>query len=86
MPRYYKKSMKGAKTMRTEIDDTLQKDLIDFIEKRESEKNQPFGKVLVATILRKLIDGDCMITGCAKNDKTGKLWVEYSFYEEEREQ
>ncbi len=72
--------------MLTEIDATLQKDLIDFIKKRESEKNQPFGKVLVATILRKLIDGDCMITGCAKNDKTGKLWVEYSFYGEEQEQ
>lgn len=65
--------------MLTEIDATLQNDLIDFIKKRESEKNQPFGKVLVATLLRKLIDGDCMITGCAKNDKTGKLWVEYSF-------
>jgi hypothetical protein len=76
--------MEGAKTMLTKIDATLQKDLIDFIKKRESEKNQPFGKVLVATILRKLIDGDCRITGCAKNDKTGKLWVEYSFYEEER--
>jgi hypothetical protein len=78
--------MKGAKTMLTEIDATLQKDLIDFIEKRESEKNQPFGKVLVAELLKKLINGDCTITGCAKNDKTGKLWVEYSFYGEEQEQ
>lgn len=84
MPRYYKKSMKGAKTMLTEIDATLQKDLIDFIKKRESEKNQPFGKALVASILRDLIDGDCRITGCAKNDKSGKLWVEYTFYEEDK--
>lgn len=68
--------------MLTDIEIELQKDLLDFIKKRESEKNQPFGKVLVATLLRKLIDGDCRITGCAKNDKTGKLWVEYSFYEE----
>ena len=72
--------------MLTDIDIELQTELLDFIKKRESEKNQPFGKVLVATILRKLIDGDCMITGCAKNDKTGKLWVEYSFYEEEQGQ
>ena len=36
--------------MLTEIDATLQKDLIDFIEKRESEKNQPFGKVLTERI------------------------------------
>lgn len=72
--------------MLTELDIALQKDLLDFIKQRESEKNQPFEKVLVATILRKLIDGDCRITGCAKNDKTGKLWVEYSFYGEEREQ
>lgn len=72
--------------MLTNIDIELQTELLDFIEKRESEKNQPFRKVLVATILRKLIDGDCMITGCAKNDKTGKLWVEYSFYGEERKQ
>lgn len=71
--------------MLTNIDIELQTELLDFIEKRESEKNQPFGKVLVAAILRKLIDGDCMITGCAKNDKTGKLWVEYSFYGEEKE-
>lgn len=68
--------------MLTDIDIELQKDLLDFIKKRESEENQPFGKVLVATLLRKLIDGDCRITGCAKNDKKGKLWVEYSFYEE----
>lgn len=71
--------------MLTEIDATLQKDLIDFIKKRESEKNQLFGKVLVAAILRKIIDGNCVITGCAKNDKSGKLWVEYSFYGEEQE-
>lgn len=71
--------------MLTDIDIELQTELLDFIKKQESEKNQPFGKVLVAAILRKLIDGDCMITGCAKNDKTGKLWVEYSFYGEERE-
>lgn len=68
--------------MLTDIDIELQKDLLDFIKKRESEENQPFGKVFVATLLRKVIDGDCRITGCAKNDKTGKLWVEYSFYEE----
>lgn len=72
--------------MLTDIDIELQNELLDFIEKRESEKNQPFGKVLVAAILRKLIDGDYRITGCAKNDKTGKLWVEYSFYGEEWEQ
>lgn len=72
--------------MLTELDIALQKDLLDFIKQRESEKNQPFGKVFVAAILRKLIDGDCRITGCAKNDKTGKLWVEYSFYEEEQGQ
>lgn len=71
--------------MLTEIDATLQKDLTDFIKKRESESNQSFGKVFVATLLRKLIDGDCRIAGCAKNDKTGKLWVEYSFYEEDKE-
>lgn len=69
--------------MLTDIDIELQKELLDFIEKRESEKNQPFGKVLVATLLRKLINGDCRITGCAKNDKTGKLFVEYSFYGED---
>ncbi len=68
--------------MLTDIDIELQKELLDFIEKRESEKNQPFGKVFVATLLRKLINDDCRITGCAKNDKTGKLFVEYSFYEE----
>lgn len=65
--------------MLTEIDIALQKDLLDFIKQRETEKNQPFGKVLVAELLKKLINGDCMITGCAKNDKSGKLWVEYSF-------
>lgn len=68
--------------MLTDIDIELQKELLDFIKKQESEKNQPFGKVLVATLLRKLINGDCRITGCAKNDKTGKLFVEYSFYGE----
>lgn len=39
--------------MLTEIDATLQKDLIDFIEKRESEKNQLFGKALAERINKK---------------------------------
>ena len=69
--------------MLTDINAELQKDILDFVEKLESKKSQPLGKSLVAAILRKLIDGDCRITGCAKNDKTGKLWVEYSFYGEE---
>ena len=71
--------------MLTDIDIALQKDLLDFIKKREAEKNQPFGKALVADLLKDLINGDCKITGCAKNDKTGKLWVEYSFYGKEQE-
>lgn len=71
--------------MLTDIDIALQKDLLDFIKQRESENNQPFGKVLLAELLKKLINGDCTITGCAKNDKTGKVWVEYSFYEKEQE-
>ena len=75
---------KEKKTMLKELDIELQKDLLDFIKQQESEKNQPFGKVLVAKLLKKLINGDCKITGCAKNDKTGKLWVEYSFYGEDQ--
>lgn len=71
--------------MLTDIDIELQKDLLNFIKQQESEKNQPFGKVLVAELLEKLINGDCTITGCAKNDKTGKLGVEYSFYGKEQE-
>lgn len=69
--------------MLNNIDVELQNEILDFIEKQESKKNQPLGRALVASILRKLVDGDCRITGCASDNKTGKLWVEYSFYVEE---
>ena len=71
--------------MLTELDIALKKDIFDFIKQQEAEKNQPFGKVLVAELLKELINGNCMITGCAKNDRTGKMWVEYSFYEKVQE-
>lgn len=72
------------------IDAELQKDLLDFIKEQE-EKPYPhvLGDVILADILKHIVNGEARISGCATNHETKRMYLEISFYEkddgEERE-
>jgi hypothetical protein len=65
------------------LDAELQKELIAFVE-AESKNKQPkkLKESLVAELLRQLIDGDREITGMATNQKSGDVFVRFSFKQE----
>lgn len=70
----------------SELDKSLQDELISFVEERESKEktgNTRLDEVLTTGILRKIIDGDCRMTGCCTNHETKKMFIEFTFYEEE---
>lgn len=62
------------------LDMELQKDLIDFVKTEEERKGKTLGDAIKADVLKKLIDGDCKITGSATNHKKKKMYVEFTFY------
>lgn len=68
-----------------ELDKQLQADLISFVEEQE-QKPYPhtLGESLTADILRKFIDGDCRMSGCATNHEKKTMYLEFTFYEEEQ--
>ena len=66
------------------LDMALQKDLMDFVEEQEAKEGKhTLGDVLIAEILRKIIDGDCRMSGCATNHEKKRMYVEFTFYEDE---
>lgn len=65
------------------LDAELQKDLLDFIKSQEGRKGRTLGEYMVPEMLKMLISGKCRMTGSAKNDKTGKMWCEFSFWDDE---
>lgn len=67
----------------SQIDAEMQKDLLEFVEEQEKNKSKTFGEYLHVELLKDLINGKCKITGTVTNHKTGKLYVEYSFRDEE---
>jgi hypothetical protein len=72
----------------SKLDKQLQADLISFVEDREAKEKTGKTRVddaLATGILRKIIDGDCRITGCCTNNETKKMFVEFTFYEEEND-
>ena len=62
------------------LDMELQKDLINFVESENERESKTLGDSLKASILEKLIKGDCKITGCATDHKKKKMFVEFTFY------
>ena len=68
------------------IDAELQKDLIDFI-RRQEEKPYPhvLGDSLLANILKEIVNGNARISGCAKNDAKGTMYIELTFWENKQE-
>jgi len=72
----------------TELDKQLQADLISFVEEREAKEKTcktRLNDALATGILRKIIGGDCRITGSCTNNDTKKMFVEFTFYEEEND-
>lgn len=68
-----------------QLDRELQKDIIDFVEKQEAQKGkQVLRDAISAAILRHIIDGECRITGIVTDHDKKKMFVEYSFYEEDQ--
>lgn len=67
-----------------QIDMELQKDLIEFIRKQE-EKPYPhiLGESLMADVLKEIISGHARMSGCAKNDAKGTMYIELTFWENE---
>jgi len=65
------------------LDMALQKDLIDFVDEEDHRDGKTLGEHLIATILRKLIDGECTITGCCTDHAKKKMFVEYTFKEDD---
>lgn len=69
-----------------QLDRELQKDIIDFVEKQEAQKGkQMLRDAISANILRHIIGGECRITGCVTDHKKKKMFVEYTFYEEDEQ-
>lgn len=68
------------------IDTELQKDLIDFIRQQE-EKPYPhvLGDSLLANILKEIVNGNARMSGCAKNDAKGTMYIELTFWENKQE-
>ena len=68
-----------------QIDLELQKDLIEFIRKQE-EKPYPhiLGESLMANVLKEIISGNARMSGCAKNDAKGTMYIELTFWENEQ--
>lgn len=60
-------------------------DLISFIEREKDKENRTLADWTVQWILESIIDGDCKITGSATDHEEKKMYVEFSFYQEEHD-
>lgn len=63
------------------LDMELQKDLINFVKSENEREGKTLGDAIKADILKKLIQGDCKITGSATDHKKKKMFVEFTFYD-----
>jgi hypothetical protein len=67
------------------LDPETQQDLLAFYEENRDKKNQILGKVLLTSIIEKLISGEAMITGSVTDHNQKKMWVEFSFFREDEQ-
>jgi hypothetical protein len=67
-----------------QIDMELQKDLIEFVKEQEA-KPYPhvLGDSLITMALKEIINGNARMSGCAKNDAKGTMYIELTFWENE---
>lgn len=68
-----------------QIDAELQKDLLDFVKVQE-EKPWPhtLGDALISEILKDIIKGDARLSGCVTDHEKKRMYLEVSFYEDEK--
>lgn len=59
-------------------------DLKAFIKTEEQKENRTLGDWTKRWILESIIDGKCKITGSATDHSKKKMYVEFSFYQEEQ--
>ena len=66
----------------TWIDAELQKDLINFI-KEQDAKPYPhvLGDAMIKMVLEEIVKGNARMSGCAKNDAKGTMYIELTFWE-----
>jgi hypothetical protein len=66
----------------SQIDAELQKDLINFI-KEQDAKPYPhvLGDAMIKMVLEEIIKGNARMSGCAKNDAKGTMYIELTFWE-----
>ena len=66
----------------SQIDAELQKDLINFIKEQEA-KPYPhvLGNAIIKMALEEIIKGNARMSGCAKNDAKGTMYIEITFWE-----
>ena len=62
-----------------------QRQISDGVAKQEAQGGeQVLGDAISAAILRHIIDGECRITGSVTDHGKKKMFVEYTFYEEDK--
>lgn len=66
--------------MFSELEEYLQKDLLNFIRDSEKKKPETMGEWWLKELIKHWIAGDCEITGYATGDK--KCFVEYSWWKD----
>ena len=65
------------------LDAELQKDLLDFVKKREEQPwPRKFGDSLLTDVLKDIIKGPCSITGWAR--KGNKCWMKLTWNFDEK--
>ena len=47
------------------------------------DKREKVMKGLDAEVLREIINGNARVSGCAKNDAKGTMYIEFTFWENE---
>ena len=67
------------------IDMELQKDLLDFVKAEKERSGKTLGESLTVDILEKLIGGDCKMTGCCTDHEKKKMFIEFTFYQDDEE-
>ena len=68
-----------------QIDLELQKDLVSFIKTQEADKGpHTLGDALIVSLLKEIISGNARMSGCATNHATKKMYIELSFFEEDK--
>ena len=58
-------------------------DLKSFVEREKAKENRMLADWIVQWILESIISGECKITGSATDHAAKKMYVEFSFYQEE---